>query len=313
MQFGTRIGMGGMAFWPVYFVIALVIAGLPNGGNAAELPFPNSSQQDPAANPIADYFASWFDRVDAALASQPHWMTPITTVTPRLEEEYRYDQFQQFLGNGAEVNNYFGGKGLELIPTTTNEILVGVPAFEQRTNVKPATGFSDWNFLTVKQRLISANEENGNYILSAFLGLQAPTGAPAFTNKAWIVTPTIAGGIGWGDFDIQGTVSVPVPTVNEHDIGTAIVSSVTLQYHIAPYFWPEFAFNDTQWISGVRAGKNQLFLSPGVVFGRFPLFGRLKAVFGISYQFAVSPELTKTPVLTPVYDHAWLLTMRMPF
>lgn len=82
-------------------------------------------QPVPAAapdNPITDYFAAWFDRVDAAQASQPHWMTPITTVTPRLEEEFRYDQFQQFLGNGAEVNNYFGGKGLELIPTTSNEI-----------------------------------------------------------------------------------------------------------------------------------------------------------------------------------------------
>ncbi len=175
------------------------------------------------------------------------------------------------------------------------------------------TGFADWNFLTIKQRLISANEENGNYILTAFLGFQAPTGVPAFTNKAWIATPTIAAGVGWGDFDVQGTVSVPVPTTNEHAIGTAIVSSLTLQYHITPYFWPEFAFNDTQWISGVRAGKNQLFLSPGIVFGRFPLFGRLKAVFGVSYQFAVSPEFTKTPVLTPVYNRAWLLTMRMPF
>jgi hypothetical protein len=83
----------------------------------------------------------------------------ITTVTPWLEEEYRYDQFQQFLGNGAEVNNYFGGKGLELIPTT-NEILINVPAFEQRlpegSKVKPATGFADGNFITIKQRLVSA-------------------------------------------------------------------------------------------------------------------------------------------------------------
>jgi hypothetical protein len=93
----------------------------------------------------------------------------------------------------------------------------------------------------------------------------------------------------------------------------AIVSSVTLQYFIAPYFWPELAFNDTYWASGVRGGKNQLFLSPGIVFGRFVLFDRLKAVFGISYQFAVLPEISKTPVLTPVYNHAWLLTMRMPF
>src|ERR1700724_1135815 len=96
------------------------------------------------------------------------------------------------------------------------------------------------------------------------------------------------------------TVSMPVPTANEHAIGTAIVSNVTVQYFIAFYFWPEFAFNDTYWASGVRGGKNQLFLSPGIVFGRFVLFDRLKAVFGINYQFAVLPEISKTPVLTPV-------------
>jgi hypothetical protein len=54
--------------------------------------------------------------------------------------------------------------------------------------------------------------------------------------------------------------------------------------------------------SGVRGGKNQLFLIPGILFGHFALFDRLKAIFGISYQFAVSPEITKTPVLIPVYN-----------
>lgn len=294
-------------------IIVALIAGLSGGARAEDLPVPQPEPVVVSVNPIGDYFATWFDRVEAAQESQPHWMTPVTTVTPRLEEEFRYDQFQQQLGNGAQITNYFGGKGLELIPTTTNEILINIPALEHRSNVLPATGLADWNFLTIKQRLLSANEENGNYILSAFLGFQAPTGAPGFTNKAWLITPTIAGGKGWGDFDVQGTVSVQIPTANEHAIGTAIVSSLTLQYHISPYFWPEFAFNDTYWATGERAGKNQLFLSPGIVFGRFELFNRLKAVFGISYQFAVSPKLTTTPVLTPVYNRAWLLTMRMPF
>jgi hypothetical protein len=248
------------------------------------------------------------------MASEPDWMNPITTVTPRLVNQIRYDQFQQFLGNGAEVNNYFGGKALELIPTTTNEILINIPAFEQRTNVKPATGFAEWNFLTVKQRLLSANQENGNYILTAFLGFQAPTGITAYTNRpAWIVTPTIAGGIGFGDFDIQGTIGVPIPTANEHAIGTSIVSSLTLQYHIAPYFWPEFAFNDTQWTSGVRADRNQLFVGPGVMFGRFQIYNRVKFNFGIAYQVAVVPGHAVTTPLTPMYNHAWILSMRMQF
>src|SRR5690348_11503901 len=107
-----------MAVRPMCYVIALVAAGVPNSSNAEDFPFPNPTQQD-TANPIADYFATWYDRVDAAQASQPHWMTPITTVTPRLDQEYHYDQLQQFVQNGAEINNYFAGKGLELIPTET--------------------------------------------------------------------------------------------------------------------------------------------------------------------------------------------------
>jgi len=39
----------------------------------------------------------------------------------------------------------------------------------------------------------------------------------------------------------------------------------------------------------------------------------LKAVFGIAYQFAVSPELTTKPVLTPVHNRAWLLALRCRF
>src|SRR5271167_3523527 len=40
------------------------------------------------AGGIVGYFENWFPRVEDAQASQPHWMTPIVTVTPRLEQEY---------------------------------------------------------------------------------------------------------------------------------------------------------------------------------------------------------------------------------
>jgi hypothetical protein len=308
----------GAADLPAIYVIASLAASLLGGAFAADLAFPKPEPVVAPDNPVADYFATWFDRVEAAQASQPHWMTPITTVTPRLEQEYRYDQFQQFLQNGAEINNYFGGKGLELIPTTTNEVLINVPAFEQRlpegSKVKPATGFADGNFVTIKQRLLSANEENGNYILSAFLGFQAPTGITAFTNRpAWIVTPTIAGGIGWGDFDIQGTISYALPTDERNHIGTSLVTSATLQYHIGEYFWPEFALNDTQWTSGERADRNQLFVSPGIMFGRFQIYNRVKFNFGIAYQVAVIPDHHLTDPLTPMYNHAWILSMRVTF
>jgi hypothetical protein len=316
MRWRTYKGGQSTALWPTRLVIAILIASHPC--HASDLQVPNSDQGQSPADPITDYFLHWFDRVDAAQASQPHWMTPITTVTPRLEEEYRYDQYQQFLQNGSEINNYFAGKGLELIPTTTTEVLINVPAFEQRlpegSKVKPATGFADGNFVTVKQRLLSANEENGNYILSAFLGFQAPTGITAFTNRpAWIVTPTLAGGIGWGDFDIQGTIGYTLPTDEKNHIGNSFLTSVTLHYHFAEYFWPEFAFNDTQWTSGTRVNRNQLLVGPGIMFGRFHLSERVKLNFGIAYQVAVVPDHHITEPLTPLLNHGWILSARLTF
>jgi hypothetical protein len=308
----------GAASLPALYLTASLAAGLPGGAFAADMPYPQPEPAVASADPVTEYFLHWFDRAEEAQATQPHWMTPITTVTPRLEQEYRYDQSQQFLQNGAEVNNYFSGKGLELIPTTTNEILINVPNFEQRlpegSKVTPATGFADGNFVTIKQRLLSANEENGNYILTAFLGFQAPTGITAFTNRpAWIVTPTIAGGIGWGDFDIQGTIGYTLPTDEQNHVGTSLLSSLTVQYHLLDYFWPEFAFNDTQWTSGVRADRNQLFVSPGIMFGRFQIYNRVKFNFGIAYQVAVVPDHPILVPLTPMYNHAWILSMRMTF
>ena len=260
-----------------------------------------------------DFLDDWFARVAQAQATQPHWMTPLATVTPRLEEEFRYDQYWEHAANGASIQTFNSGKGLELIPTTTNEILLNLPTYEDRGIKKAAQGWGDWPFLTVKQRLLSSPEDQGNYILSAFLGVQAPSGNAAFTNHAWVVTPTLAGGIGWGDFDIQGTVGVPLPLSHESTIGTSVVTNVALQYHWAKYFWPELEINDTDWADGERAGKNQAFLTPGLILGRFELFSHARFIIGAGYQFAVSPRQILTPALTPTYDHSWLMTARVAF
>jgi hypothetical protein len=269
-----------------------------------------------ATDPVTDYFLHWFDRKNEAQATQPHWMTPLATVTPRLEEEFRYDQFFQNAQNGAAIANFDGGKGLELIPTTTNEILLNLPAYQERTVVKPKQGTLDWGFLTIKQRFISAPEDKGNYIVTGFLGFTAPTGAPAFTNSAYIVTPTLAGGWGYGDFDVQGTVGVNFPLENEHVIGKSIVTNVAFQYHLFQYFWPEFEFNDTQWTDGTqRGGLNQLFVTPGVILGRFNLGAPgVNFNIGLGYQVAINPSPPLTaPVLTPMFNHAVVLTSRLTF
>ena len=262
---------------------------------------------------ISQYFNNWYERVQQAQDSQPHWVTPLVTVTPRLEQEVRTDVLVEKLGTGADIDSYGNGRGLELIPTTTNELVLNAPTYIDRYRVNRASGFGDWPFLLVKQRLLSANESNGNYIVSAFLGVQAPIGSRAFTNHAWEITPTLAGGKGWGDFDVQATSGVTVPLGSETKIGTSVATNVALQYHLLRYFWPEVEFNWTAWADGVRGGKNQVFVTPGIIVGRFTLVGRIKALIGVGYQEALSPTLTKEPALTPVYDHAWVTTARLSF
>src|ERR1700678_3452501 len=80
----------------------------------ATTPQPQTAAE-PAPMPqtyVGDYFANWFDRVEAAQASQPHWMTPLVTVTPRLEQEVRYDQYWESRGNGSTLDIFDAGKGV---------------------------------------------------------------------------------------------------------------------------------------------------------------------------------------------------------
>jgi hypothetical protein len=275
-------------------------------------PEPQSYETGPSG--VAAYFLDWFNRVDRTQAEQPHWMTPLVTVTPRLEEEIRYDQYWEHANNDSNLMVFDSGKGLELIPDETNEILLNFPPYQQREAKKSVVGWADWPFLTIKQRLLSANEQNGNYSVTAFLGFQAPTGITAFTTNAWLITPTIAGGKGWGDFDVQSTLGFPIPTNHENIIGTSLVWNTALQYHFAAVLWPELEFSLTHWFDGLRAGHTQVFMTPGLIFGRFPLFGsRARLIFGAGYQLAITPAQLYTPALTPIYNHAWIATARVAF
>src|SRR2546428_8250447 len=84
------------------------------------------------------YFRNWFVRSDKAKEEQPHWMTPIVTVTPRLEQEVREDFLWQPRPNGRYLTNYGGQKGLELNPAENTEIIIGIPTHQMlRTPKKP--------------------------------------------------------------------------------------------------------------------------------------------------------------------------------
>src|SRR5438874_7492931 len=84
----------------------------------------------PAQGSASSDQGGWFARVARAQAAQPHWITPVVTVTPRLEEEFRYDIWEQTQPNGARLENYGGSKGPELIPTEHIQVTVGIPPYQ---------------------------------------------------------------------------------------------------------------------------------------------------------------------------------------
>src|SRR3989449_4002090 len=100
------------------------------------------------------YFWNWFVRSDKAKEEQPHWMTPIVTVTPRLEQEVREDFLWQPRPNGRYLTNYGGQKGLELIPTENTEIIIGIPTYQMlRTPNMPFKERSEEHTSELQSRL----------------------------------------------------------------------------------------------------------------------------------------------------------------
>lgn len=257
----------------------------------------------------ASFFANWLANVSSTQEEQPHWMTPLVTVTPRLEQEYRFDFSHSDKPKGVTLDNYGGGKGLEFIPSENTEIIVGVPAYEkQDTPNKPsATGLADENLL-LKYRILSANEEHGNYIVTAFIGASLQTGGNAFTNNHTIVTPTLAAGKGWGDrdagVDVQSTLGVSVPSGGLDTLGRPLVWNTALQGHVGK-FWPEIETSYTHWYDGEHAGKDQTTVTYGATLGRFEIENRVKAILGVGYQTVQGTKVT--------LNHGMLATLRITF
>jgi hypothetical protein len=236
-------------------------------------------------------------------AEQPHWVTPVVTVTPRLEQEFRYDfSWQEKFGTATGL--YGGGKGVELIPTEKLEVIFGIPSYNVQYSPSGKSGFADEPFL-VKYRLFASNEHRGNQILTFFLGASLPIGSVPFTSNHAIITPTIAYGKGYRGFDVQSTLGIGLPTGSTGKLGRPVAWNTALQEHTARFLWPELEFNFTSWDGGVNGGKKQLFVTPGLVVGRVPLRNRLGLTLGVGLQVAATKFHT--------YNHAVIFSFRLPF
>ena len=120
-----------------------------------------------------------------------------------------------------------------------------------------------------------------------------------------IVTPTLAYGKGFGPFDVQGTFGAALPTGNEAQIGRTYTWNNAFQYHVFRTLWPEVEVNATWFEDGRNAGSHQVFVTPGLVAGRFPLTGRVALTVGFGVQIPVTEFHTS--------EHNFILSVRFPF
>lgn len=157
----------------------------------------------------------------------------------------------------------------------------------------------------IKYRLLAANEERGNYIVTAFVDVSFPTGSETNGPTNAVMTPTLAYGKGLGQVDVQGTVGVGLPTGNEDRIGRTYTWNNAVQYHFFRKLWPEVEVNATFFQDGKNAGKKQVFVTPGLVVGRVPLTSRLGLTVGAGIQIATTAFHTST--------HNVILSARLPF
>ncbi|WP_158943921.1 hypothetical protein [Granulicella sp. S190] len=275
----------------------------------------SNQQQSAQPAPPTTFIGRWQARATKTQNEQPHWITPLVTVTPRLEQEFRTDFVHQYNPSGFAVWNYGNSKGLELIPEKHTELIFNLPPFFNRTNGE-SDGFGDFSFLA-KERLYSRNEENGNAIVTVFLAATIPTGKNDNGSCCAVITPTLAVGKGFGQLALTSTAGGSLPVTNSQGLGHSIVWNNVAQYKLAKtgvarLFWPEVESNTTFFKGGANDGKTTTFITPGAIIGRIPLShdttgkpGRLGLTFGAGEQIAVTSFHTA--------NHALVLTARIPF
>ena len=249
-------------------------------------------------------FRAWLDLADQVQATQPDWLSPLATTSGRLKQEFRYDIWDQPAIGGNRSYQFGGNKGLELITSSRTQILIGVPTYTLVSPSGPPGGFGDLP-LMLKFRISSAEHTEGNYLVTFLLAASAPTGLHRYGAGEAVLTPTMAFGKGWGRFDVQSTLGVNLPTGDTAKLSRQVLWNTAFQYRAAWKLWPELEANTTFYTTGKYAGETQLFLTPGLGFGRAHLAGRFRFSSALGMQIAATHFHT--------YDHRWMFSERISF
>jgi hypothetical protein len=251
-----------------------------------------------------DWIHKWLQNVDETRASQPHNPAPLITTHVLLVQQFRFDSYWQEASNRTWSANYGASKGLEIIPNRRMEVQVSIPPPYMVHPPGVPDGFGDVSIF-LKFRAFSATEGKGDYFLGAFSGVSFPSGNLPNGMGHTVFSPMLAASKGWGHFDVQSTLSGSLPASGTNVLGRSILFNNAFQYNVGHKLWPEVEVNSTFFRDGPLAGKNQAFLTPGLLVSNFRLAGRLRFAVGTGVQIAATQFHT--------YNHRWVLSARFPF
>jgi hypothetical protein len=268
-----------------------------------------SAAQTPAPQPAStNFFTSWENRVRSTSARQPSWPIPVIAPSSQLVQLFRFDLVHEYAPARTTTWIYDNGKGLNLIPLKNTELDINLPTFVQHNNPKVIDGSGDFNG-ALKYRPFAANDTHGNYSAGGQLAFSVPTGSYKNGTAVSTLTPTVFGGKGFGHFALQSTLGAILPTSSSATIGRTITWNTTAQYRLGKIFWPELEVNANYYHLGPNDGKNQTFLSPGIMVSKIKFRhdpkDRLAVIFGAGFQVATSTFHS--------YNHALVLTSRFAF
>jgi len=178
----------------------------------------------------------------------------------------------------------------------------------EHNNPKVIDGAGDFS-MVLKYRLASGNKEHHNYSISAQVQGVGTTGSyknGTFRNQ---INPTVIGGKGFGRFDVQSSIGGVLPVGSIHTVGRSVVWNAVGQYKATKLLWPEIEVNSSFYHLGPNDGKNQTFVTPGIMTSRIQLTretsNRLGVIFGAGMQIATSSFHT--------YNHALVISSRITF
>jgi hypothetical protein len=256
-----------------------------------------------------NFFAKWESRTSATQARQPSWPPPLISPYPMLIQVFRADFTRQITPTLTSTWNYGASRGLNLIPGFNSEVDVYYAPYIQHNTPKAKDGFGDVGFL-YKYRILSKNEKDGNYMLSAQLTATIPTGSHSNGSPDSSVSPTLLSGKGFGKFNVISCLGGTLPTEETNKVGRSIAWNTTAQYHISKYIWPELESNTTYFFAGKNDGKKQNFVTPGILVSKFKFrpsdeTSRMGVAFGAGMQIATSQFHT--------YNHELAFTSRLVF